>query len=176
MSELYSRIGIDFDQLGCIMLDIADAPVFDLMASVIPPAVWYTDPTKPGEFGRESEPHVTLLFGLLTPGPEQPENVEDVLMGWGPPARVIIDGFASFGAIGDPYDAIVCLLRDDGHLVDAHQRLSKLPHIDTFPVYKPHVTIGYVLPGCGKWIKAELERFVGTPLITGEVNLGRARS
>ena len=23
MSELYSRIGIDFDQLGCIMLDIA---------------------------------------------------------------------------------------------------------------------------------------------------------
>ena len=27
-----------------------------------------------------------------------------------------------------------------------------------------------------QWIKAELERFVGTPLITGEVNLGRARS
>lgn len=38
MTDLYARLGIDFDQLGCVMLD-CEPPTF--LHDLVPPTFWY---------------------------------------------------------------------------------------------------------------------------------------
>ena len=45
MTDLYARLGIDFDQLGCVMLD-CEPPTF--LHDLVPPTSWYRDPARPG--------------------------------------------------------------------------------------------------------------------------------
>ena len=44
----------------------------------------------------------------------------------------------------EPYSCIVSELTLTPELRDAHARLSLLPHINTHPTYRPHVTLAYV--------------------------------
>jgi 2'-5' RNA ligase len=50
------------------------------------------------------------------------------------------------------YAAIVAEVEDQ-HLEEAHQRLSYLPHVNTFAQYRPHMTLCYVrLETAQKWM------------------------
>ena len=64
MNDFYSRMGIDIDKLGCVMLDCE--PPTELL-DLVPDFFWYHDPERPGDYGPVLDSHVTLLFGLLTP-------------------------------------------------------------------------------------------------------------
>ena len=103
--------------------------------------------------GREDEPHVTVLYGLET---EDPEDVQKILAEC-PAARFTLTNVSVFvvqdkesqrgGA--ESYD-VVKVDVDSQDLVELHDRLAKLPHVDTHPEYHPHVTLAYVKPGMGQ--------------------------
>jgi 2'-5' RNA ligase len=95
--------------------------------------------------GFEVQSHITLLYGLLKNANTIRWAIDEVLEGW-EPGEIAVDRIDSFPSNldGEPYACIIGHIRVTPELLDAHARLSYLPHIDTFWEYKPHVTLGYV--------------------------------
>ena len=94
----------------------------------------------------DKKAHVTLLYGLLWNTGITDQHIRDVLGGCGL-RKVIIDHvgcFASPYKDEDPYTCVVAHLQEDEVLKEAHARLSFLPHINTFPEYKAHMTLCYI--------------------------------
>ena len=180
MSNLYASLGIDTSKLGCVMLDVDDTGLGDHVT----PALWYDDPTDAlNRYGRETEPHVTLLYGLLESAHTWREQVDEVLADWTPPKQLDVHRLEVFET--PRYDCVVGMTGSVVALADAHGALSRLPHINTFPTYKPHITIGYVLPGTGRYAVADiLAATAWTPeslhplarVSTHGINYGRADS
>lgn len=143
--EMYAELGIDTARLGCIMLDVK--PLFDL--NMLREEWGYTDPELPFVNGFEpilEKPHVTLLYGLLESGQTWRKHVDEVLADWDQPETIGAWHVDWFSAPGLPYKPVVFSIDAEarGTLRDANSRLQLLPHINTFPEYKPHITIGYV--------------------------------
>lgn len=91
--------------------------------------------------GRETEPHITLKYGLHT---SEPGEVAGVLQGAGP-VKVWFRGVSIFKC--DGYDVLKIDVRSD-KLVALNKLISDaLEHTDTHPAYVPHVTIAYLKPG-----------------------------
>ena len=147
---MYEQIGIDISKLGCVMLNTAPLSVHDS----IPEQFWHYGEL-PGSRvgGPEKEAHVTLLFGLLQNAHVWRAHVDEVLDGWTPPDVIEIVEYGVFTAA--TYDVVIGHVNNQTEVRDAHHRLSRLPHINTFP-YKPHVTIGYVRKGLGKYLIPDL--------------------
>ncbi|HEX9997005.1 MAG TPA: hypothetical protein VGB45_07680 [Abditibacterium sp.] len=100
------------------------------------------------EDGFETEPHITLRYGLHT---SDPGEVAEKLSGRGG-FRAAVSGVSYFASseTGRPYDVVkLDVLGHDGDLSDIHSKLDELPHTDTFADYKPHITLAYVKAGCG---------------------------
>ena len=155
-NDLYAQLGIDTRTLGCVMLDVEPTLPAELRAK-IPQRVWYTDP-KRGISGPEAEPHVTLLYGLLESAHTWRAHVDQLLADWQMPAGLWISRFEVFGRPTDPYDVVVATFDEESleGLAEANGLLRALPHVDTFPEYRPHLTIGYVVAPAGRWVAAEL--------------------
>ena len=143
--EALRDLGIDIGSLGCIMLDVeSPTPV----ASVIPESWAYrsANPALSHVDGIQSEHHVTLLYGLL---PQvRRAHVDEVLSGWtGGDVSVKTDTLEAFTSPlpDEPYVCIVARqLKPSREIAAAHARLSMLPHINTHPEFKAHVTLAYV--------------------------------
>ena len=144
---VYEDLGIEIGELGCVMLDTDPLP--ERINDLIPEDdLYYSDNLKyvQGFVGAET-PHVTLLFGLL-PGVRK-QHVDAVLDGWWTKHVLIydVDYFESVYE-GEEYYCIVASIdsgwRGPDSLLDAHRRLSFLPHINTFPTYSAHLTIAYI--------------------------------
>lgn len=146
MSRVYQidalkRIGINVSELGCIMLDV-ELP--DLSEAIPPGWAYRSDnPDRWWITGIQAEGHATLLYGLL-PDLVDALAVDEVLEDWEQPT-VESSGLDVFPSPfpDEPYSCIVARV-DSPELLDAHQRLSLLPHINTHPEYKAHVTLAYV--------------------------------
>lgn len=143
--EMYADIGINIDKLGCIMLDMD--------GSIIPQppdesVLYYTENKDRfwiNGFVAGSVPHVTLLYGLMESGQKNKQYVDKVLAGWELNSVDISHiGFFDSPYQDDPYYCIIAHLRIGDKLMEGHNRLQFLPHINTFPEYKAHITIAYV--------------------------------
>ena len=139
-----SRRGINVGRLGCVMLDVTSPA----MSKLIPSAWLYTSPHPDRRWisGAKDEGHATLLYGLLDNANTIREDIDEVLGGWERP-RVLTTrevGVFPSAFADEPYSCIVAHLDVSEALLDAHARLSLLPHIDTHPTYRPHVTLAYV--------------------------------
>lgn len=137
------RRGLVVSRLGCVMQDVE--PV-DL--SALPDEWCYTSPHPDRRWisGKQvGEAHVTLLYGLLDNANTIREDVDEVLDGW-EPGTISASDFEVFPSPfeDEPYSCIVARLDVTDNLLDAHARLSLLPHVNTYPTYKPHVTLAYV--------------------------------
>lgn len=149
-ADVYNDLGISLTGLGCVMLDVEpiDSSFInddDLYVSPNPDRFWIN--------GRSTAPHMTLKFGLL---PEvRQSHVRRVIEDLGYPPAVTIQGLDKFYSPYDDedYECIVARIVVDGafgdgrQIMDLHNRLNFLPHVNTFPEYNPHVTIAYVKPG-----------------------------
>lgn len=142
--DMYIAMGYDLAKLGCIMLDL-EPQTFKINES----ALYYAKDKKnfwiDGNVAGKT-PHVTLLYGLLRSGDELKTQVNTVLPADCLPKEVTIDHIDYFDSPYDdePYYCIVAHLKITPELQEAHDRLTFLPHIDTFPGYKAHFSLAYV--------------------------------
>jgi len=137
--DIYEELRISFNRLGCIMLDIdpKGLPPFKNVQNL------YDNSNNSIASG---EPHVTLLYGLMQPGTVWKKYVDEVLEGWSCTEVTVdhVDFFDSPNPGIEPYYCIVAHVKVTPQLQEGHDRLQLLPHIDTFPGYKAHITVAYV--------------------------------
>ena len=170
LPNLYDGIDIDMDKLGCIMIDTEKIPVSQYVKNFEDDLYEETSYDQ-GALPSETVPHATLLFGLLENGNIWKDKVDMVLDGWELPS-VTIEA-VSFFDLGDS-KAIIGLLEKTPEIVDGHERLTLLPHINTFSEYHPHITLAYIKKEADeqKWIKALSKVYNGQKVSTKGINYG----
>ena len=147
--EIYKDLSIEVPKLGCVMLDVKEMPQDPYKEQMDERDIFYTSENKDrfwiDGYVAGKTPHITLLYGLLAPAYKQKARIEEVLAGW----RVKNVTVGKIGYFPSPYrdDPYFCIV---GHIVvtpellEGHQRLELLPHVNTFPGYKAHITLAYV--------------------------------
>lgn len=144
--SVYEALGINTNDLGCIMLDIAPIKVSDI---IDPNDLYYAnDPVNHKYIDgvvSEGKPHVTLLYGLLESGQTYKPYVDTVLKGWSID-NISIDsvGFFESNYDDESYYCLVAHIISTPELIEGNGRLQLLPHCNTFLSYDPHVTLAYV--------------------------------
>lgn len=106
------------------------------------------------------DPHVTIRYGLHT---QDPEDVRRVI-GGSKRARIRTADVVSI--FENPDADVVKVDVESEDLVRMNADLASLPHTDTKPGYKPHVTIAYVKPGTGK-------KYAGAKIRTTEFGVSK---
>lgn len=143
--DMYATIGINIDKLGCIMLDVDGSkipmpPEENMYVTTHPDRFWIQG------FVGGKHPHITLLYGLMKSGKtEWKDQIDKVLEGW-EMKSVLIEQISYFDSPyeDEPYYCIIAHVRITPELMEGHKRLEFLPHINTFPQYKAHITLAYV--------------------------------
>ena len=186
--ELYKKLDINMAELGCIMYDIEPFEVVKFVEGG-EDDLYFSDPNRTPDFKfaqgavAESNAHVTLLFGLLELGPVWKNYVDAVLDGWSMDSvRISSVGYFPSSVEGEDYSVIVGHIELTPELVEGHERLQLLPHIDTFPGYKPHITLAYVKNGPSgvewtdstrdKWVESLNKEFAGKSFPVSQINYG----
>lgn len=141
MNERIERNGTY--EFGCVLLEI-DLPNWDKVISTIDPQDLYQP--NDGRHGVETDPHVTLKFGLEPS--VTTEQVKEVLDRNPITQKIHIEKIDLFQ--NDQFDVVKFKVTPNEQLIKINQELSKLPNQDKFPTYNPHLTIAYVKPGCGE--------------------------
>ena len=171
--DLYDGTGVNPDDLGCIMLDVEPMDVLKHLPAELHDNLVQATTRHDHAMGAvaESEAHVTLLYGLLENGNVWKDKVDAVLTGW-KLDRVEIDEVGFFET-PDSF-AVVAHVKLTGDLVDGHERLTLLPHIQTFSEYKPHITLAYVDKDTDvtPWVKALGAAYNGKTVKSVGINYG----
>lgn len=122
---------------GCVMVDLPESlakQVRDFAGSIPNSDLYDSD----NESGVEGNPHVTVKYGLHT---EDPYDVVDVL---GMESSVQV----TFGRMSVFHNRDFVVLKvsiDSRDLVRLNKKISReLECTDTYPVYRPHMTIAYL--------------------------------
>jgi 2'-5' RNA ligase len=113
-----------------------------------------------GGFGRELDPHVTILFGVHHDVPD--EDVESRIEQIKKP-EVELQKVSTFE------NELFDVLNFDVKSKDLHEynkKFKELPHTTSYPNYHPHATICYLKKGMGEKYKkklSEIDAIVVTP-------------
>ena len=175
--EAIIRLGLDPDDLGFVGLEVELPSVFKMVLD----AEWeYKSPVPTMQYvkGYDVNPHITLIYGLLFKADENRDLIDGVLENWHKPNLVVMPGVEAFhGDDGhDLYSAVVLTLDtndwDLARLKEANDQLRRLPHVNGFPIYKPHITVGYVKREFADIAVARLKEIQVRPLITGDLEYG----
>lgn len=98
-------------------------------------------------YGREDEPHVTILYGLHATITDS--TIEELINEIKPPVL-------NLNKIGifenEKFDVVKFDIIGESkeRLSKMNAKFAKLPHTTDYPDYHPHATIAYVKPGTGK--------------------------
>lgn len=170
--EIDTRAVTDDKYRGCIMINTEKIPVTQFVKNADADLFEQTDYDQ-GAVPAETVPHATLLYGLLNNGNIWKDKVDTVLSGWEMPTVKIKE--VSFFDLGDS-KAVIGLLEETSELLDANQRLSLLPHLNTFSEYHPHVTLAYITQEADvdKWVKTLGKKYNGQVIATKGINYGDA--
>lgn len=98
---------------------------------------------KEADSGRETEPHITIKYALLT---DLFKDIKDRLDGE-KGGEFYLGKSTIFET--DKYDVVKIDVESED-LKRLHDRLNELPHEDKYPDYHAHVTIAYLKKGRGK--------------------------
>lgn len=183
--KVYEWLGIDLNKLGCLMLDTEPMKIAhwigeDGQSSYILGFPFYYAKNKDrfwidGYVGQHSS-HLTLLYGLLTEAQNYKPHIEEVLKDWKLDTVKIADiGYFDSPYEDEPYYCVVAHIEVSDKLLEGHQRLEFLPHVNTFAGYKPHITIAYIEKSeklRDNFIADLKEQFVGKELKITGLNFG----
>jgi 2'-5' RNA ligase len=102
------------------------------------------NPNSPAH-GRESEMHITLLYGIHS----KTSNKVEALLKDEAPFTVKLGNISVF-TTNDDFD-VIKVEADGPKLFDLNRLLkNNIVNTQSFPSYKPHITIAYVKKGAGK--------------------------
>lgn len=93
--------------------------------------------------GRETEPHITVKYGIKTAHRDAVAKLKEALVDQSP--ITVKFGYTALFS-GDGYDVLI--VEVDGEELQAlHDKIgSVLDTVDTHPTYQPHATVAYVKP------------------------------
>lgn len=136
-SKLYS--------FSCVMIPIA-SDIAILMdewnKKNIPDDALHIDPDT-GMEGRETDPHVTILYGIHT---SNPDDLNDILFSENPPSFTL--NKVSLFTTNPEFDVVKIDIDKTPELMKLHDELvDNIEHTSKFPDYKPHATLAYVKKG-----------------------------
>ena len=141
MNERIERNGTY--EFGCVLLEL-DLPNWDKITSTIDPQDLYQP--NDGRHGLETDPHVTLKFGLESS--VTPEQVKEILDKNPITEKIHVEKIDLFQ--NEQFDVVKFKVTPTQQLIKINQELSKLPNQDKFPSYNPHITIAYCIKGTGE--------------------------
>lgn len=126
---------------GCVMLYL-DPPA--KMWQKIQDSVEEKDVCTDDGLGRESEPHVTVLYGIHEDVPD--EDVEAIIDSITAP-EITLNKISTFD--NENFDVLKFDVEGEG-LHAMNKKFTELPHTNSYPDYHPHATIAYLKKGEGK--------------------------
>lgn len=170
---LYDDTGVNPDDLGCIMLDVEPLDILKHVPADLHDDLVQATTRHDHAMGAvaETEAHVTLLYGLLENGNVWKEKVDTVLTGWSKESVEIKE--VGYFETPDSF-AVIAHVQLDEELVDGHERLTLLPHIQTFSEYKPHITLAYLNKDADvdAWVESLGAVYNGKSVAAKEINYG----
>lgn len=169
--EIYKDLDIDTDDLGCIMLDLEPMKVLEHLPEGYEEGLFENPKWEQGSIPAETVPHVTLLYGLLENGNKWKNKVDTLLKDW----KIDSVKIEEVGYFETPDSfAVVAHLEKTPELIDGHERLTLLPHVNTFSEYKPHMTLAYVKKDADvdKWVEALGKVYNGKTVKSAGINYG----
>lgn len=156
IQDIYKALGINTDQLGCVMLDIKkiEMPSMPEYEDELSVHFYYgesaSDIYADGYVGKSS-PHITLIYGLLKSAHDYKIYIDTLLKSWDMPKTVTVAGIAVFE--NENYDVVHAKIELTNALKEGNALLQKLPHITNYPEYIPHITLGYIKKNQDDFIK-----------------------
>ena len=139
-------------EYGCIMAHI-DVWNWKSRLAMIAEEDLYVKEENGDRYGKETEPHVTLLYGIHS----KEANAQEILdyLRNLKPVTVRITGISIFE--NNEYDVVKYTIESDElHALNAEIK-ERFPYTSTYPTYKPHMTIAYVKKGQGKKYVKDLD-------------------
>jgi len=127
---------------ACAMLYL-NFPEMQELHSQIEKEDVYVDPNDQ-TFGLETEPHVTLLYGLHSD--VGLDKVEPIVS---EPTYSTVKAHNPSLFENDKYDVLKFDIKGD-QLAEVNSKLKQFPFTSDFPDYHPHMTIAYLKRGMGK--------------------------
>jgi 2'-5' RNA ligase len=146
------------NEYGCLMvyLDV-DKKDWNKLQNMIDDEDLYLPEDDPS-YGRETEPHATILFGFHEDVPD--EDIEKEIDKIKTP-KIGVKSISSFN--NEKFD----VLKFDVDSEDMHKMNSnfkKFPHTNNFPDYHPHVTIAYLKPKTAEKYIKKMQGMVNIPI------------
>ena len=135
-------------EYGCVMGQIPSniaASIIQFGKSIIPDEFLYFDPTGREEYGRETEPHITIKFGLTQPYSRG--QLQQFFVG-SHPFNITIRNLGVFN--NSQFDVVKINVEPDAELLRLREVFNALPNEDKYKEYHPHITLAYAKPGYGK--------------------------
>jgi len=115
--------------------------------------------TEEGENGRETNPHITVLYGIHENNPSKLDLTPVFL-----PKEVEWEGLDKFARKDNPYDVLIIKIKKTPEMQKLFDYINEVyPDNDnSFPDYTPHTTIAYVKKGeADKYIEEFGDIFIG---------------
>ena len=132
-----SKLNTDF---GCVMMELHVDGWADIL-SKIDKADLQED-----KKGLETEPHVTVLYGIHD-WDEPADKIKSIVMGFKPP-KVSLAGITLFQ--NEKFDVVKIDVESEDLAAMNKKLTNDLMCTVTYPEYHAHATIAYVKPGTGK--------------------------
>ena len=126
---------------GCVMVYMKVNPEdWNNLSDMIDDEDLYLGENGDRGYGFETEPHVTILYGLH--GDIPLETVEDIINQMKRP-EIKMQKVSSFN---NPKFGVLKFDVESSDLHNENKKLTKLPHTTDYPDYHPHATIAYIKP------------------------------
>lgn len=151
--EVYKALGYNLSKLGCLMLDTQ--PIVTEYYEIMQDGVSAYFPEYKAKnkerfwidgYIANKTPHLTLFYGFLQEASCYKWHIEKILEGTSIDS-VKIEEVSYFESPyeDEEYYCIVAKVEKTPELLEAHNKMTLLPNIQTFPDYKPHITIAYII-------------------------------
>jgi GH24 family phage-related lysozyme (muramidase) len=134
----------EVDRKGCLMAMANERSariIQEWSKKYIPDNILYLEGN---DYGREMETHVTILYGFIKD--LTPDQVNSIIKDT-KPFPIQIKGIQVFSK--PDYD-VITLKVESPELTRLNEISKQFPYKSSYPVYNPHLTLAYVLPGKGK--------------------------
>lgn len=127
---------------GCAMIYFKSSVLDKLQKEIEKDDLYIKD----GDFGLETEPHVTLLYGFVDD--PNPKDIINHIEEYDIPEHLSLGGISLFE---NEYDVLKIDMKKEGFLTDVNKSLrQKFEYENDYDDFHPHCTIAYIKKGKGQ--------------------------